>query len=178
MADAAEKAGDSLYYTGGGFGGVADAAQQVGETLKQAVPKVAEFHDEIQGQDWASPAEQAQGYKKVIDELGNVTYVQVGNEAKKVTAEVEKSKKEMEDAAKKAVEYDLKLKEIESKERIAYIEAKFKVDEAQIKADAERVAAGFESINTAISSTGETLTSLVGSWADMAGTRQSLPDLD
>jgi len=170
MAEAAEKAGDSLYYTGGGFGGVADAAQQVGETLKQAVPKVAEFHDEIQGQDWASPAEQAQGYKKVIDDLGNITYVQVGNEAKKVTAEVEKSKKEMEAAAKKAVEYDLKLKEIESRERIAYIEAKFKVDEAQIKADAERVAAAFESINTAINSTGETLTSLVGNWADMAGT--------
>jgi hypothetical protein len=68
------------------------------------------------------------------------------------------------------VEYDLKLKEIESRERIAYIEAKFKVDEAQIKADAERVAAAFESINTAINSTGETLTSLVGNWADMAGT--------
>jgi hypothetical protein len=69
----------------------------------------------------------------------------------------------MEAAAKKAVEYELKLQEIQSKERIAYIEAKF-------KADAERVAAAVKSINTAINSTGETLTSLVGNWADMAGT--------
>ena len=76
----------------------------------------------------------------------------------------------MEDAARKAVDYDLKLREIESKERIAYIEAKFKVDEVQIKADAERVAAAFDSINTAINSTGETLTSLVGAWAELAGT--------
>ena len=170
MANAAGDAGRQLSPYGDGMQFVAQAAENLGISLDEARPKSAEFADEIQGQDWASPAEQALGYKKVIDDLGNVTYVQVGNEAKKVTAEVEKSKKEMEAAAKKAVEYDLKLREIESRERIAYIEAKFKVDEAQIKADAERVAAAFESINTAINSTGETLTSLVGNWADMAGT--------
>jgi len=170
MATAAGEAGRQLSPYGDGMQFVAQAAENLGISLDEAKPKSAEFAHEIQGQDWASPAEQAQGYKKVIDDLGNITYVQVGNEAKKVTAEVEKSKKEMEAAAKKAVEYDLKLKEIESRERIAYIEAKFKVDEAQIKADAERVAAAFESINTAINSTGETLTSLVGNWADMAGT--------
>ena len=151
MATAAGEAGRQLSPYGDGMQFVAQAAENLGISLDDARPKSAEFHQEIQGQDWASPAEQAQGYKKV-------------------TAEVAKSKQEMEAAAKKAVEYDLKLQEIQSKERIAYIEAKFKVDEAQIKADAERVAAAFESINTAINSTGETLTSLVGNWADMAGT--------
>ena len=170
MATAAGEAGRQLSPYGDGIQFVTQATENLGISLDDARPKSAEFHQEIQGQDWVSPAEQAQGYKRVIDDLGNITYVQVGNEAKKVTAEVAKSKQEMEAAAKKAVEYDLKLQEIQSKERIAYIEAKFKADEAQIKADAERVAAAFESINTAIKSTGETLTSLVGNWADMAGT--------
>ena len=170
VATAAGNASGQLSPYGDGMQFVAQAAKNLGISLDEATPKSAEFAHEIQGQDWASPAEKALGYKKVIDELGNITYVQVGNEAKKVTAEVEKSKKEMEAAAKQAVDYDLKLQEIQSKERIAYIEAKFKVDEAQIKADAERVAAAFESINTAITSTGDTLTSLIGTWADLAGT--------
>lgn len=170
VATAAGNASGQLSPYGDGMQFVAQAAKNLGISLDEAKPKSAEFAHEIQGQDWASPAEKALGYKKVIDELGNVTFVQVGNEAKKVTAEVEKSKKEMEQAAKQAVDYDLKLQEIQSKERIAYIEAKFNVDEAQIKADAERVAAAFESINTAITSTGDTLTSLIGTWADLAGT--------
>lgn len=170
VASAAGTASGQLSPYGDGMQFVAQAAKNLGISLDEATPKSAQFSHEIQGQDWASPAEKALGYKKVIDDLGNITYVQVGNEAKKVTAEVEKSKKEMEAAAKQAVDYDLKLHEIQSKERIAYIEAKLKVDEAQIQADAERVAAAFESINTAITSTGDTLTSLIGTWADLAGT--------
>jgi phage-related protein len=170
IADAAGHASGQLSPYGDGMQYVAQAARNLGLRLDEAQPKSAEFAQEIQGQDWASPAERAQGYKKVIDELGNVTYVQVGEKIKKTNDEVARTQKEMEAAAKKAVEYDLKLREIESKERIAYIEAKFKVDEAQIKADAERVVAAFESINTAIQSTGETLSSLVGNWAGMAGT--------
>lgn len=149
---------------------VGEAAKRLGLSFDEAAPAASDLAAEVQGQDWASAAEKAQGYKKIVDELGNVTYVQVGGEAKKVTAEVEKSKKEMDAAAKAAMDYDIKLQEISSKERIAYIEAKLKLDQAQIEADTQRVAAAFESINTAINSTGETLTSLVGSWAALAGT--------
>jgi hypothetical protein len=109
MATAAGEAGRQLSPYGDGIQFVTQATENLGISLDDARPKSAEFHQEIQGQDWVSPAEQAQGYKRVIDDLGNITYVQVGNEAKKVTAEVEKSKQEMEAAAKKAVEYDLKL---------------------------------------------------------------------
>jgi len=109
MATAAGEAGRQLSPYGDGIQFVTQATENLGISLDDARPKSAEFHQEIQGQDWVSPAEQAQGYKRVIDDLGNITYVQVGNEAKKVTAEVAKSKQEMEAAAKKAVEYDLKL---------------------------------------------------------------------
>ena len=106
-------------------------------------------------------------YGKVVDKLGNVTYVNLQKETKKTADETEKAKKQMEEAAKRAVDYDLKLQEIASAERIAYIEAQFKLDEAKIQADTQRITAAFESINTAISSTGETLSSLIGTWAGL-----------
>ena len=110
------------------------------------------------------------GYKLEIDDLGNRTYTPVIEGQKKTNEELRTAQKEMEAAAKKAVDYDLKLQEIQSKERIAYIEAVFKVDEAQIQADAQKLVAAFESINTTITSTGETLTGLIGSWAGIADT--------
>jgi TP901 family phage tail tape measure protein len=115
----------------------------------------------------------ANGYKLEIDDLGNRTYIRLQEETKKTADETKKAAKEMEEAAKKAVEYDLKLQEIASAERIAYVEAKFKLDEAQLEADTQRLTAAFESINTSITSTGETLTGLISSWAGMDNSFES-----
>ena len=148
------------------------AAERLGISLESVSEGASSF-----GQYVKSAADEADiaraktnGYRLEIDELGNRTFIPVIENTKKTADETKRAAQEMEAAAKKAVEYDLKLQEIASAERIAYIEAKFKVDEEQIKADASKVVAAFESINTSITSTGETLTSLVGSWAALAGT--------
>jgi TP901 family phage tail tape measure protein len=151
---------------------VGEAAKRLGLTMGEAKPGFDEFGKYIKtaGDESDIARAKTNGYRLEIDELGNRTFIPVIEGQKKTNAELRTAQKEMEAAAKKAVEYDLKLREIESKERIAFIEAKFKVDEEQIKADAAKVVAAFESINTSITSTGETLTGLVGSWAALAGT--------
>ena len=148
---------------------VGEAAKRLGISLDESGPAADQFSKYVRSAaDEADIARaKTNGYRLEIDELGNRTYIPVVEGAKKTAEEVNKAGKEMEEAAKRAVEYDLKLQEIASAERIAYIEAKFKLDEAQIQADTQKVVAAFESINTAISSTGETLSSLIGTWAGL-----------
>lgn len=151
---------------------VGEAAKRLGLSLDASGPSAESFGKYVKSAaDEADIARaKTNGYKLEIDELGNRTFIPVIEGTKKTADETKRAAKEMEEAAKKAVDYDLKLQQIASAERIAYIEAKFKVDEEQIKADAQKVVAAFESINTSITSTGETLTGLVGSWAALAGT--------
>ncbi len=151
---------------------VGEAAKRLGLSLDASGPSAETFGKYVKSAaDEADIARaKTNGYKLEIDELGNRTFIPVIEGTKKTAEETKNAAKEMEAAAKQAVEYDLKLQQIASAERIAYIEAKFKVDEAQIQADAQKVVAAFESINTSITSTGETLTGLVGSWAALAGT--------
>jgi TP901 family phage tail tape measure protein len=148
---------------------VGEAAKRLGISLDTAGPSTEEFTKYIRSAaDEADIARaKTNGYKLEIDELGNRTYTPVIEGAKKTGEEVNKAAKEMEEAAKKAVQYDLELQKIASAERIAYIEAQFKLDEAKIQADTQKVVAAFESINTSITSTGETLSSLVSAWAGM-----------
>jgi len=148
---------------------VGEAAKRLGISLGEAGPEADQFTKYVRSAaDEADIARaKTNGYRLEIDELGNRTYIPVVEGAKKTAQEIDRSAKAMEEAAKKAVDYDLKLQEIASAERIAYIEAKFKLDEAQIAADTQKVVAAFESINTAISSTGETLSSLIGTWAGL-----------
>ena len=148
---------------------VGEAAKRLGISLDESGPAADQFSKYVRSAaDEADIARaKTNGYRLEIDELGNRTYTPVVEGAKKTAEEVNKAGKEMEEAAKRAVEYDLKLQEIASAERIAYVEAKFKLDEAQIQADTQKVVAAFESINTAISSTGETLSSLIGTWAGL-----------
>jgi TP901 family phage tail tape measure protein len=151
---------------------VGEAAKRLGLSLDASGPSAETFGKYVKSAaDEADIARaKTNGYKLEIDELGNRTFIPVIEGTKKTAEETKNAAKEMEAAAKQAVDYDLKLQQIASAERIAYIEAKFKVDEAQIQADAQKVVAAFESINTSITSTGETLTGLVGSWAALAGT--------
>lgn len=148
---------------------VGEAAKRLGISLNEAGPEAEQFSKYVKSAaDEADIARaKTNGYRLEIDELGNRTYIPVVEGAKKTAEEVNKAGKEMEEAAKRAVEYDLKLQEIASAERIAYIEAQFKLDEAQIEADTQRLVAAFDSINTAISSTGDTLSSLIGTWAGL-----------
>lgn len=154
---------------------VGEAAKRLGISVGEAGPPTEEFSKYIRSAaDEADIARaKTSGYRLEIDELGNRTYTPVVEGAKKTGQEVNKAAKEMEEAAKKAVQYDLELQKIASAERIAYIEAKFKLDEAQIQADTQRVTAAFESINTSISSTGETLSGLISSWAGMDSSFES-----
>lgn len=134
---------------------VAEAAKRLGISLKDAKEQAEELNKV--GPDFATPAERAQGFKRIIDELGNVTYVGLGKIVSDTTGKIVDQGSAMDKVGDKAKEFDLKLREIASKERIAIIEGKFKVDEAEINAAAERVKAAFSSINTGIESTGKLL---------------------
>lgn len=148
------------------------AAENLGISVNNASAGFDEFGRYIRtaGDESDTARAKTNGYRLEIDELGNRTFIPLIENTKKTTDETEKARKEMEAAAKTAVNYDLELQKIASAERIAYIEAKLKLDEAQLKADTDRLVAAFESVNAAITSTGETLSSLIGSWAQLAGT--------
>ena len=141
---------------------VAEAARRLGVSLTDAgtaAGTVAE-NQAAANQEWATAEEKSAGFKRIVDELGNVTYVQVGGEIEKTNTALQKQQKEMEKSAEKAAEFQLKLEEIQSKERIAIIEAQLKFNEAELAADTERIKAAFDSINTAIESTGDVISDL------------------
>ena len=105
---------------------------------------------------------------------GVVTYTQWGNAlsgAKKKAEDLgdtlkNKTAKDILEATKVANDFQVKMEQIASNERIKNIEAVVSIKTEALKADAERVKATFESIDNTVSSTGELLGSLFGSFND------------
>lgn len=151
---------------------VAEAAKRLGINLneaKDATDGMAESSQKI-APEWASAEDKARGYKIVMDELGNVTYQQVGRAGKEAAEAPNKAfqeqQKQVEAAKKAAQDWALKMEEIASNERIRSIEAVISLNIADMEAQTKMVEAAFESINTTIESTGDLLGDLFGLLGD------------
>jgi TP901 family phage tail tape measure protein len=147
---------------------VAEAAKRLGVNLTEAkvATEALTGSADLIAPEWASAEDKARGYKIVMDELGQVSYKQVGAAAKDAGGAVTESMKEQQDqidkAAKAAQDWALKMEEIASNERIKTIEAVISLNVAELEAQTAMVEASFDSINTTIESTGSLIGDLFG----------------
>lgn len=118
----------------------------------------------------------------VRDVNGNIvqTYTEMVPAAQKmggtlsvVSSAYSEHAQKIEDAKKKSDDFLLKMEEIASNERIKTIEATVTLRTAELEAGVERVKSLFASIDNTISSTGDLIGSLFGTYAD-AGTYEQM----
>ncbi len=119
--------------------------------------------------EWATAEERAQGYKAVMDDMGRVTFVQVGSAAASSAKDVDEQGKAMDEAAKKAdkaqeaaAKYALEMEKLASNERIKFIEATVQLNIAELESQTEQVKAAFSSIDNTVNSTGDLINNLFG----------------
>jgi hypothetical protein len=155
----------------GDFDPVAEAMARMGVSAKETAVATQELAAAAQtvAPDWASAEDKARGYKIIIDDLGNVSYVQVGKAAGDATAATDDHAKAMEEAAKKAEKaqeaankYALEMEKLASNERIKLIEASVQLNIAELEAQTEQVKAAFASIDNTVNSTGDLIQGLFG----------------
>lgn len=155
----------------------ADATQKI-ETLKKGIDAVPDLKKVTVGvQADGSSIEKAHGMIITTFPDGSTRIVKAKTQTD--TGNLSDTTKKIEDAvpAQKVIEIQAKIDETKIKEQSAIIqksiEWKAKIDIANIEASAKIIEATFDSIDNTITSTGDTLASLVGSIANVSsGSRQ------
>jgi hypothetical protein len=157
---------------------VAEAMKRLGLSATETADATTKMSEAAQGvsTEWASAEDKARGYKVVMDEMGRVTFVQVGNAASASAKTIDDQGKTMDEAAKKAKEaqeaaqeFALEMEKLASNERIKFIEAKVQLDIAELQAQTEQVKAAFSSIDNTVNSTGTLINDLFSQLANAEG---------
>lgn len=150
---------------------VAEAMKRLGMSAKDTAEATKEMAEAAQvvAPEWASAEDKARGYKVVMDDMGKVTFQQVGGAIKDTDKTLDDHGKALDEAAKKAEKaqeaaqkYALEMEKLASNERIKFIEATVQLNIAQLQADTETVKAAFASIDNTVTSTGDLLGNLFG----------------
>jgi len=146
---------------------------EISKALRVVIPKI----------DNADELERVVSSLQKAAEDGKITWARYGVEVDKASeaflkntgyvkesaSEIKKQADETKRAEENAAKLALELEKLASNERIKALEFKAEIDVANIEAQTKRVEAAFEAINNTINSTGETLVSLVDTFAASAG---------
>lgn len=180
---AAEQTGKFEPIDLGNLDPVAEAMRRLGISASEtadATEKLSGAAEAI-APEFATAEDRARGYKAVMDELGRVTFVQVGSGAAGASKSVDEAGKAMDEAAKKAEKaqeaaqkYALEMEKLASDERIKFIEATVQLNIAELQAQTEQVKAAFSSIDNTVNSTGDLINNLFGKLQSADGVSQKL----